>query len=66
MLENFAREMAANWIGAGMAKTGRPDPSEWYEKNKDKMLLRDETRLFVESLLRGLTAGEPDKEEAFT
>lgn len=61
MPEVYAREMVADWIGAGMAIAGRSDPSEWYEKNKEKMLLRDETRLFVESLLRGLTPHALDR-----
>lgn len=61
MPEVYAREMVADWVGAGMAITGNPDPSEWYEKNKDKIVLHDKTRLFVEGLIRGLTQREPDR-----
>lgn len=60
MREVYAREMVADWVGAGMAITGNPDPTEWYEKNKDKMVLHSETRLFVESLIRGLTPRAAD------
>ena len=59
--EVYAREMVADWVGAGMAITGNPDPSEWYEKNKDKIVLHDKTRLFVECLIRGLTQREPNR-----
>lgn len=61
MPEVYAREMVADWVGAGMAISGNPDPSEWYEKNKDKIVLHDKTRLFVEGLIRGLTQREPDR-----
>jgi hypothetical protein len=55
MPEVYIREMIADWVGAGSAITGNSDPSEWYEKNKGKMILHSETRLFAESLIRGLT-----------
>jgi len=56
--ENYAREMVADWAGAGRAITGKWSVNEWYEKNKEKIILRDETRLFVEGLIRGLTSHE--------
>jgi hypothetical protein len=49
--ENFAREMVSDWFGAGRAITGKWDAKNWYEKNKEKMLLHPETRTLVESLL---------------
>lgn len=50
MPEVCVREMAADWIGAGMAK-GEPDCRGWYEKNKDKLPLHPKTRELVEHLL---------------
>jgi hypothetical protein len=47
----LVREMVADWAGAGRAITGKWGPSEWYWKNRDKMLLHPETRAQVERLL---------------
>ena len=55
MPERYAREMVADWAGAGRAITGKWETAAWYEKNKDKILLHPDTRSFVEILLRGLT-----------
>ena len=30
-------ELIADWIGAGMAISGRKDPWPWYQENKDKV-----------------------------
>lgn len=49
--ETFAREMVADWCGAGRAIVGRWDASQWYAKNKFKMTLHPETRALVEALL---------------
>jgi len=53
--EQIAREMVADWMGAGRAITGRWEVSEWYESNKEKIQLRYSTRRFVESLLSEAT-----------
>jgi hypothetical protein len=50
MPERFAREMVADWIGAGRAQ-GKPDVRGWYEANRDKLLLDPATRSYVERLL---------------
>lgn len=50
--EKYIREMLADWSGAGMAITGNPNPTEWYEKNKEKMILHPETRAILVELLR--------------
>lgn len=50
MPEHYAREMLADWRGAGMAQ-GKPDTQAWYETNRNKMVLHPETRQLVESLL---------------
>jgi hypothetical protein len=51
MPREFAREMVADWIGAGMAQ-GKPDTLAWYEQNADKMLLHPNTREMAEGLLK--------------
>ena len=37
-------EMLADWIGAGLAITGRRDIVDWYEKNKKKIRLHPYSR----------------------
>lgn len=47
------REMLADWIGAGRAQ-GKPETWDWYEANKDKMLLHPVTRFWIEKKLAEL------------
>lgn len=49
----FVREMVADWMGAGRAKTGKWDIVEWYSKHQNKMKLHPITRTVVESLIPG-------------
>jgi hypothetical protein len=51
MPRKYVLEMVADWAGAGRAITGKWDVKGWYEKNKAIILIRDETRDLVESLL---------------
>jgi hypothetical protein len=52
MPERFAREMVADWCGAGRAITGRWDAQGWYASGAGaKMELHPATRLLVERLL---------------
>lgn len=51
MPEHFAREMVADWMGAGRAITGKWEAAYWYLANKEKIVLHDETRQLVETLL---------------
>lgn len=51
MPETYAREMVADWMGAGRGYTGKWDVQEWYDKNKERILLHPRTRQYVESLL---------------
>lgn len=51
MSEPYAREMVADWWGAGRAITGEWAAHQWYPKNSTKMILHPETRRFVEGLL---------------
>lgn len=46
----YAKEMLADWRGAGKAQ-GKPDAKAWYEKNKNNMLLHPETRQWIEEQL---------------
>lgn len=52
MPEKYAREMVADWWGAGRAITGKWDALTWYQANKEKIMLCDSTRMFVEKLLQ--------------
>lgn len=53
MPDKNAREMICDWKGAGMAlgHTGADECSNWYQKNKSKMILSERTRRLVEKLL---------------
>ena len=47
----YVVEMVADWMGAGRAITGRWECSEWYAKNRDKIILHDNTRRLVDILI---------------
>lgn len=51
MPEPYAREMVADWMGAGRGYTGRWDVEDWYEANRDLMKLHPQTRALVERLI---------------
>ncbi len=57
MPDDYAREMVADWMGAGRAITGTWEAREWYLKNKEDMILHTTTRRKVEQLL-GLNGTE--------
>jgi len=52
MPRSFVLEMVADWMGAGRAITGKWEALDWYLKNRDKIQLREETHLMVESILK--------------
>jgi hypothetical protein len=52
MPKGLAREMVADWMGAGRAITGRWDVASWYAGNADKIRLHPDTRVSVEYLIR--------------
>lgn len=52
MPTTYIKEMVADWWGAGRAITGKWSAPEWYEKNKEKMIMKPATRGIVEMLLR--------------
>ncbi len=58
MSETDVREMLADWIGAGWAITGKPDPRPWYQTNREKLRLHPVSRELLERLLGELGAGE--------
>lgn len=49
--QRFVLEMVADWYGAGMAIHGKADVAEWYQQNKEKILLSDNTRTRVEQAI---------------
>lgn len=49
MPEKYMKEMLADWIGAGLAITGKRDIKEWYDKNKHKMILHPSVREWIEN-----------------
>lgn len=51
MPERFAREMVADWTGAGRAILGYDDTQAWYIRNRERIRLHDATRRLVENLL---------------
>lgn len=51
MPEHFAREMVADWCGAGRAITGRWEVWIWYAKNCHNILLNSNTVKLVEKLV---------------
>lgn len=54
MPDRYVREMVADWIGAGRAQ-GNTDNWGWYDANKHKQIMHDETRVEVELLLAEAT-----------
>lgn len=51
MPDRYRREMLADWIGAGMAITGKDNTRDWYMNNCKKIQLHSATRLWVEQML---------------
>jgi len=54
MPRKYVFEMLCDWIGAGRAITGKYEVKEWWQKNRDKMVLHPETRKMVQWLIDGL------------
>lgn len=51
MPDKYIKEMVADWRGAGKAINGFDDTANWYQKNKDNMIMHPTTRARVEELL---------------
>jgi hypothetical protein len=54
MPQKYGLEMIADWRGAGKAITGNDDIHEWYDENKDKMVIHPKTRKSIERTLMWL------------
>lgn len=48
---NAIKELVCDWIGAGMAISGREDPWPWYQANREKMKFHSDTRRIIEMSL---------------
>jgi hypothetical protein len=53
MPEKFVREMVADWMGANRVQTGGWNVHQWYNNNKYRIVLHNETRALVEEILNG-------------
>ncbi len=49
--KNALLELLSDWAGAGRAKTGKWDLINWYNKNKDNVILSPNTRETLENYL---------------
>lgn len=49
--QRFVLEMVADWYGAGMAITGKPELEKWFLANNKKMILEDGTRFRVQQAI---------------
>lgn len=52
--EIYVREMIADWVGAGIAYVSKFTPSEWYAKEKNNLILHDNTKMLIEKILTEL------------
>jgi len=53
MPEGLAREMVADWMGAGRAITGRWEVATWYDENRHRQQLHPATRALVDHIIDG-------------
>lgn len=51
MPHKYAREMVADWFGAGRAITGKWEAVKWYDMNRSRIKLHEISRDYVEDLL---------------
>lgn len=51
MPDKYRKEMIADWIGAGIAITGKREVAEWYKTNYDKIRIHSETRKWIDGKL---------------
>ena len=49
--EKYILEMFCDWVGAGKAITGKRDVINWWDKNKEVILLSDKTTERIEELM---------------
>lgn len=53
----YLKEMLADWIAAGIAYTGKDNLYDWWEKNKDRMILHSHTRSKIHAFIRNRQLG---------
>ena len=51
MPDKYIKEMVADWASAGFCITGKLKIKDWYHKNKERILISDNTRTQVEYLI---------------
>lgn len=51
MAEVYAKEMLADWSGAGAAIAGNSDPRAWYLRNRTNIKVHPTTRSFIEGAM---------------
>lgn len=51
MPKHFAREMVADWLGAGRGITGKWNLTNWYENTKPKQILHPKTRIYIDDMM---------------
>jgi len=49
----YREEMLCDWRGAGRAQGYGDNTKDWYEKNKNRMLLNNKTRDYIEKRIKG-------------
>lgn len=54
MPDKYIKEMVCDWVGAGMAIHGEPNPNKWYKLNESAIILTAATKAKVEFLLTGI------------
>ena len=54
MPDHFAREMVADWMGAGRAITGKWEVATWYAANRDRQVMHPNTRRKVDEFIEML------------
>ncbi len=52
MPDDYVKEMIADWVGAGFAIYGKNDMQEWYNLNKNKMILHKNTELKINEYIK--------------
>jgi hypothetical protein len=48
----YRKELISDWIGAGIAINGHNEVFDWYQNNKDKIILAPFTRKWIEEELK--------------
>lgn len=58
MPDGLAREMVADWMGAGRAITGNKNIESWYKSNRGRQEIHIRTRTLVDVLVSKYGSGE--------